>query len=329
MEAQKILIEKLFRSECNEKELIVLLDSMKNSGNDNYHEIMHKLWSELGDYPSLKNEHSDLIFEKTLAKIGSSPKKTSKTKVVHLNRIKRPLIKYFSIAATILVLGGGFAWNWFASSENITISTAFAETKSILLPDGSNVELNAGSQLTYNPNWCSTCDRQVTLKGEAFFEVAKKEHTGQKFKVLTSDLTVEVLGTAFNVNTLHDQTQVFLEEGKVKLDLKEETEEMLMEPGDVVTYSIQTKKREKQPFKKDESIVWRDGFTSMRNIPLSRILQKVEDIYGEKFKVLNNDHLKRKFTIGIPVDNFETTLTVLKEVTKLNISKKQNLYMVQ
>lgn len=329
MEIQKVLIEKLFKGECSEQELIQLLDLMKNSSSDDHENIMQKLWIELEEYPTLQPKHSELILTNTLSKINVQQDRTQTVKKVSNKQSKTKWMSRIAIAASIVLVAGSLVWNSYSSSDTVTISTAFAETKTILLPDESIVELNAASQISYDSDWCNTCDREVLLTGEAYFKVAKKERTGQKFHVITADLTVEVLGTAFDVNTLHEQTQVFLEEGKIKLDLKEKAEEMLMEPGDVVTYSIQTKKKDKQLFNKYESIVWRNGMTNMQNISLFKILQKVEDIYGEKFKVSNVDHMDRKFTVGIPVDDFETTLAVLKEVTKLNIDKKENLYLIQ
>ena len=53
--------------------------------------------------------------------------------------------------------------------------------------------------------------------------------TQTKFEVITPDLTVEVLGTSFNVSSREEQTEVFLEEGKIRLDLG--TEEDMMQPG--------------------------------------------------------------------------------------------------
>jgi len=330
MNTQKVLIEKLFEGKCSEEELIELLDSMKNADADNYENIMQKLWIELEGYPKLKNKHSDRILTNTLSKIHSDSNMNYAAKMINSKQPKIKWISRIAVAASIAIVAGCVMWNWQSSGiETITIATPYAETKTITLPDESVVELNAASQISYDTDWCETCDREVMLTGEAYFKVTKKERTGQKFRVVTADLTVEVLGTAFDVNTLHEQTQVFLEEGEIKLDLKEKPEEMLMVPGDVVTYSFQTKKKEKQQFNKYESIVWRNGMINMQNIPLSKILQKLEDIYGEKFSVINVDHMDRKFTVGIPVDDFETTLAVLNVVTKLSIDKNENLYVIK
>ena len=90
----------------------------------------------------------------------------------------------------------------------------------IKLPDGSLVQLNANSTLSFDTQWDASADRCVWLNGEAFFEVEKKPETKQKFKVITADLTVEVLGTEFNINSHHQQTRVFLQEGEDKIEFR-------------------------------------------------------------------------------------------------------------
>jgi len=65
---------------------------------------------------------------------------------------------------------------------------------SIELPDGSLAELNASTRLSYHPYWWFI-SRKVKLDGEAFFRVEK----GNKFSVLSSNASTEVLGTTFNV----------------------------------------------------------------------------------------------------------------------------------
>ena len=114
-------------------------------------------------------------------------------------------------------------------------STTFGEWKTITLPDGSVVELNANSLLTITKHWSENNNRTVWLTGEAFFKVKKIPSTKCKFIVKTKDLKVEILGTSFNVNSRFDQTEVFLEEGKVKLYLGNTKE--YMAPGEFIAFS--------------------------------------------------------------------------------------------
>ena len=76
------------------------------------------------------------------------------------------------------------------------VSTQPGSKSKIQLPDGSTVWLNAGSKLTYTKDFGKEI-REVTLIGEAFFDVTKMKE--KPFIIHTSSINIKVLGTAFNV----------------------------------------------------------------------------------------------------------------------------------
>ena len=93
-----------------------------------------------------------------------------------------------------------------------TITTDLAQKEIIALPDQSQVTLNAVTSLSYSKNsWDQK--REVSLQGEAFFEVAK----GAKFDVVTQDGIVTVLGTSFNVKQRDQFFEVSCYEGLVRV----------------------------------------------------------------------------------------------------------------
>ncbi|HJW29309.1 MAG TPA: FecR family protein, partial [Saprospiraceae bacterium] len=102
---------------------------------------------------------------------------------------------------------------WITTLNKPTTILALAgEQKEIQLPESSEVRLNAGSSVTYNGR-NFTKDREIHLKGEAFFKV---QH-GSKFTVLTEQGSVTVLGTSFNVIAWPDRFEVSCYTGKVKV----------------------------------------------------------------------------------------------------------------
>ena len=128
------------------------------------------------------------------------------TKVVQLH----PFKKFIRVAAAIAILLAGSYF--FLNFSNEKISTAYAETKEVVLPDHSEVILNADSELAYNKkNWSE--NRNLSLKGEAFFKVAK----GERFTVSTDNGTVAVLGTQFNVENREGFFEVTCFEGLVSV----------------------------------------------------------------------------------------------------------------
>ena len=95
-------------------------------------------------------------------------------------------------------------------------STERAEYKYILLPDSTQVWLNAGSTLDYPEHFDETT-REVTLTGEAYFDV--KHAAEHPFIIHTGQIQTTVLGTAFNINAYTDRSniQVSVSRGKVKV----------------------------------------------------------------------------------------------------------------
>ena len=238
---------------------------------------------------------------------------------------------YRAAAATVL-LALGMTW-WYRqqgfSDKMLTFSTSYGEWKTVDLPDGSVVELNANSTLEIAADWEEGADRKVWLKGEAFFKVMKKPATQAKFLVITRDLTVEVLGTSFNVFSREEgETQVFLEEGKIKLDLGQE--ETYMEPGELLTYSPKDKALRKQQQQSAQNHTsWKDGALILEKTPTAEIFDKIEDIYGVTFEVRDSSLLREVKTVKVPMDKLDITLPILERILGVDIVENGKTFIVR
>lgn len=120
-----------------------------------------------------------------------------------------PMIYKLSAAAVIIILVG---ISLFLRLYSTTISSFNGENMAALLPDGSTVEINAGSTLTYHPYWWQF-SRKVNFEGEGFFKVEK----GRKFEVTSKLGSTLVLGTSFNIYSRNDQYHVSCFTGRVKV----------------------------------------------------------------------------------------------------------------
>lgn len=108
-----------------------------------------------------------------------------------------------------------------------TVYVPFGKTRELTLPDGTQVKLNSGSTLSY-PHSFAKNSREVTLKGEGFFEVTKNHR--RPFLVVTDHITIRVLGTIFNVKAYADDknTETTLLQGKVQVELKDRPEKNII-----------------------------------------------------------------------------------------------------
>src|SRR5882757_3190905 len=86
------------------------------------------------------------------------------------------------------------------------LTTPRSGTYMVVLPDQSKVWLNSASSLKYPASFDGLADREVTLTGEAYFEVAK--NSAQPFRVHVDEATVDVLGTNFNINAYPDELAI-------------------------------------------------------------------------------------------------------------------------
>lgn len=243
---------------------------------------------------------------------------------------RRQLIAWqpLAIAASVLLLIMA-GWWLLNSPATQTITTAYGQRQSITLPDGSEVELNANSTLKFETDWTDAKDRRVWLNGEAFFKVEKKWQTGQKFQVITGDLTVEVLGTVFNVNSRHEETEVFLEEGSIRLELAGLQEELMLEPGETVAYSRKSSQLpEKKQVQAQLHTSWTDGLLFYNNTPLREVLEEVADLYGVSFHLTDTTNYSRAMNTAVPIGNLEEAITVIGTTLNLDFQPGDTGYIV-
>ncbi|HEX8531413.1 MAG TPA: FecR domain-containing protein [Cytophagales bacterium] len=143
------------------------------------------------------------------------------------------------IAASVGLVLAALAALWVARDRILLVAhrTEYGEVKTLILPDGSQVVMNANSTLRVPRFGFGTRDREVLLTGEARFSV---QHTrsNQRFIVRTpQQLRVEVLGTEFVVFSRKRGSKVVLNKGRVRLwsPGAGKAKPLSIVPGDVVT----------------------------------------------------------------------------------------------
>jgi ferric-dicitrate binding protein FerR (iron transport regulator) len=105
------------------------------------------------------------------------------------------------------------------NSQVNKITTHLGSKSKVQLPDGTTVQLNAGSQLTYNKDFGKNL-REVTLVGEGYFDVVKNKEI--PFIIHTSNINIKVLGTVFNVKAYPEdnKTETSLIHGSIEVTIK-------------------------------------------------------------------------------------------------------------
>ena len=292
-----------------EEELEIAKWLEENNSNKEINTIFEDSWEESGNtiHADTSKKH---LWEKIDQKTGN------KTNVKKGQR-KFSFLKSAAVwllLAGFLVLSAKVVWEnnkeegeQVVLSEWVEKSVPSGEKLLLTLPDKSKVLVNSNSKIKF-PTSFEKNSREVYLEGEAFFEV--KKDSDRPFFVFSGELTTEVLGTSFNINSRLERTKIALLEGKVKG--KNGTEEAFLSPGEMVDDGFNgSGKLEVTSFIYAKEMGWKDGHIKFRKKPLKAILQQLEDWYGVKFEHEKNINLDRTVTGTFQNDNFDNLLSGL------------------
>lgn len=216
------------------------------------------------------------------------------------NSKKKPVRKlqwvnpFLKIASVLVIVFGLY----FIFHNSITqVKTAAGEKITAILPDSSQVLLNALSSIEYKPDkWNEK--RSLRLDGEAYFKVAK----GKKFDVVTESGVVTVVGTEFNVKQRANFFEVKCFEGKV--NVVSDTIERMLHPG-------QTFRILNQNFYEGVTTAatpkWAANMSDFESVPFKEVLAELERQYN--IKIINkNVNVDRLFTGGFVHHDLENAL---------------------
>lgn len=186
---------------------------------------------------------------------------------------------------TLTFEGQGAAGKW-----NLLTVPAKLDYK-VVLADGSQVWLNASSQLRF-PFAFSGDQREVFVDGEAYFKIAA--NAAQPFIVHIGDTRVEVLGTEFNVNNYGKKTvTASLLKGAVAVNREEER--VVLKPGNEVVCS-ETGKMSVQAFGNDNILEWTEGTYRFNKTPLSVMTEVIPRLYDVQVVFDNKEIAGLMFT---------------------------------
>lgn len=264
------MVYRYFRGQLNDAEYELLTNSLHTTENRAYFDLARKEWEKQPELSELgKQNLSRLQYQINRKNIGLPEKQNP-----------RKLWIRIASAAAILVFGlllGGVATYMLSSEKNtpeqIVVETPRGEKSMVKLPDGTEVWLNANSQLVYST--FSATLRKVELKGEAFFKVAHNEKV--PFVVKTNECDIKVLGTTFNVMAYDEfgRKEITLIEGKV--DVQTANENQVLKPGQSLI--IKDQHMQVAEVNTSQASAWVDNKFNFKDIPLSELIQRLENWY--------------------------------------------------
>jgi transmembrane sensor len=191
-----------------------------------------------------------------------------------------------------------------------TLSTANGETYKINLPDGTEVWLNAASSLTY-PTVFTGKTREVALKGEGYFEVAKNKE--KPFIVTANGAQIKVLGTHFNVSAYLDDQAVTATLVEGSIQMKNSYTSALIKPGQQGIATPQKDDLSVQPADTEQAIAWVNGNFSFNDATIKEVMKLASRWYNVQV-YYTDSHIETKKLRGT-VSRYKNITELLDNIT--------------
>lgn len=301
------LLQKYANNILSSTELSELKKNINLSTDDELETYFLKLWEE----ETGKNIKPNIL-ETIKDKIDSKNNLKQSRPLVFIKKVLRVAamiaIPFFAAYMYILIVNTPTS-----AVSDMIVAVGSGEKVSITLPDGTKVKLNSETTLNYNINDFNRKIREISLCGEAYFEVAHNEKI--PFVINTKDMDIKVLGTTFNLQARDEEltTELNLIEGKVSLTATSTDQH-------VVLYANQKAILDKSTgcikVLKDNPVVttaWLRGELVFHATPIRKMFKEIERSYGINIQINDNEILDNDlFTGTFSTDNLNETLEILR-----------------
>ena len=295
-----------------------------------YQEHIHRMMQKGIALPHHTDEHGDNAYLLTGSRI-----------------IGKNIRKYLILAAVLVPLAFGGYWFYSKSAkppvtENASspailseVSTKNGSKSTILLPDGSQVRLNAGSKLTYDKQYGNGI-REVTLIGEAYFDVVRNPE--KPFVIHTSKIDIKVIGTEFNVKSYPGDktTEASLIRGSIEVMIRNRpSEKIILKPNEKIVVLNDADSLKKNVSAKNENVKknsrvqvtdityvpkydavletsWIENKLIFRDESFKELAIRMERWYGVKISFRDKSVEELRFTGIFEKESVQTALKALK-----------------
>lgn len=191
----------------------------------------------------------------------------------------------------------------------VSYQTDKKEKLAFTLPDGSAVQLNCVSKLAFHKDF-NKKSKQVTLKGEAYFDVKKGD---LPFIIQTDVAQIRVLGTSFNVKIRNEQIEVAVNRGAVSIltAIEEKDSTIALKEGQLITYQKGSFPSNPQQIKFDQYPGWIHGNLSFHQTALKLVCQEIERQFDVKIQLADQQLENISISGLFAADDLNNLLSVI------------------
>lgn len=310
-----LLLSKYFAGEAG-KEEEVLIEQWKNSSEANarYYSESQRLFVQIDLLKDKFEVDSDAAWQKLNARISEG-----EAKIIPFYSQKR----FLRAAASIFLLVTlGFILNALLKGEKELEYVSQNESVQSLLPDGSKVQLNPHSELTYvelNKN-----ERHVKLKGSAHFTI--KHDANKAFVIEVEDVFIKDIGTVFNVreDKHNSLIEVSVEEGEVQF-YSQHNNGLNLKASEQATFNKLTKEFIRlTPVLTKQVLPHYKQMLHFNNSALADVINQINTTYHCRIQLENEKIGKCRLSVNFENEDLDVLLSVIAETLDLKISKQQD-----
>lgn len=246
-------------------------------------------------------------------------------------RVKPLFAQPWKAAALVagILLGGAIIY-YFVKPSRTSISTPYAAIKTVILPDSSEVVLNANSSIRFHSDWHAH-KREVWVNGEAFFKVrpAAERGNSSNFKVYTAEGEIEVLGTEFNVKSVHNSTGVMLRKGKVKFSIPARDALTIMQPDNYCLYSDSLGKIVTRTANPALYTSWMEHKYRFEETPVREICQTLKEYFGYDFVIQRPELAAQRISGTLELQDERLLMKVLSDLLGATVTKNGEKVIIE
>lgn len=267
-----------------------------------------KIWEESRHYIAPGTFDVGLAWEKI--------NESNQQKGILRRRLKNTYYTLSGIAASILLMVVLSLGGVFEKEQNVAVSLTadYGNRSEIVLPDGSTVKLNSGSEVTYVYN-SKRKVREVHFQGEGFFDVSKSK-TPFVIK-MTDGVEVKVLGTSFNLKAYADDPtiQASLVEGHIELDHNKD--KLTMKAGQMAEFDKRTNQLKQIDGDLSHSCGWMKNKLYMDDMSLTDVCKYLERWYNVDISIQSNLGEKIRYNGVIQEESITDVMQALSYLSNI------------
>ncbi|HVI45291.1 MAG TPA: FecR domain-containing protein [Chitinophaga sp.] len=295
-ERARALLEKYLEGKCTPEE----------------RELLEKWYDGLGEGTSdnIPSALSDQRRQQFMSRFRNS------AATVKIHWWNRPVTRW-AAASILLVAGAGFLWRQnriqqpaqLALNKVVRVTNESNHIKYVILPDSSQVWLNAHASLSWKENF-NIKERNVELSGEGYFDIRASEKN--PFIIRTRDITIGVLGTQFNVEayTKEKITRVSLVKGKVQVQARTNNHAAaVLSPGFAATWQEGAAAMNIHETDPAQVAAWKEGAFTAADIPLKDAVERLCSRYNYTVNWTGTQGIHKNITVMFRHESFEKMLS--------------------